>query len=101
MIYLLHGDNTNASYQRLSRLFIENRHHQKVRADNITPDELTNQMMSTDLLGAKKIIVAENIIGKYKLQPQQLARLKSDNVLVLWEKKELTRSQSTAFAKEI
>lgn len=99
MIYVLHGDNTEASHERLTKIISSEPSYQKIRLESAAKEELLNHLTSTDLFASKKAIIVDNFISKSKLKPQELASFPAENILILWEGKELTKLQLAAFAK--
>ncbi len=99
MIHILHGENVNASYAKLNELIGKYPTHARINQETNTLNDLINNISTADLVGTKKIIVAQNFIAKYKLKPHQLKDITDTTELILWESKELTPAQVGAFAK--
>ncbi len=98
MIYVLHGDDTISSYGRLDQLLAQNPTHTKINVESNLLDDLVNNISTSDLMGIKKIVIAHNLISKLKLKPKKLTSISESNILILWEDKELNKSQANSFS---
>lgn len=91
MINVLHGEDLEQSYKRLSQLISSYPDFLKVRLEeSATKDELVLSLYSDDLLSSKKLIICTNFIKDKKLP--KLEKLSDSNILVLWEKNQLTQA---------
>ncbi len=100
MIYILHGEDIFASYNRLQQILKSYPTYQKVRLDEKadSSDNFT-QILSPDLLGLQKIIICENFIHSKKIKIADLKLISAKENAIFWEKAQLTASTISKIGK--
>jgi len=108
MIYLLHGDNTEASRNELIRLRENNPDAEYREIDGKTLDEsaFVTALESHSLFGGKVLLVVERLltsIGKKLALLKKIANrvhnLDADTIVIFWEEKKCSDSVVKAFGK--
>lgn len=92
MIYILHGEDTAASYQRLRTLLASYPDNQKIRVtkDN-TSEDFHLAAFAKDLFADRKIIICENILSEKKINLNILGRLPKEKIVFFWEHQKLPK----------
>ena len=91
MIYILHGDDTKAAYQR-SLLIVKNYPQHtpiKLEAGKNNLEEFSMALFGQDLLSPQKIIIAENFLTKKMLSTGIIRTIPKEKIVILWEKSTL------------
>lgn len=99
MIYILHGENINDSHRRLLDISRRYPTFEKLYLESNQLEELKMHATSVDLLGNQKLIIAEDLIGKGKLKANDVEIFSRDDVLILWERKQLAPKELSAYSK--
>lgn len=101
MIYVFHGEDTDASYARLKQLQENYPKHQKLKlTKENTWDEAYLAIFSEDIFSSDKFIVCENFIKTKKLSdPKILKSIPEEKIVVFRENAKLTPAQAIKFAK--
>lgn len=90
MIYVLHGDDTLASYQRLTEILATYHSFPKVRLTNQnSSEEFYMALFSTDLFDPKKIVICENLLAT-ALKGGNLRKAPEEKQIIFWEHSQLT-----------
>ena len=91
MIFVLHGEDINASYARLSRILESNKDFQKVNlTEKNNNEDFYLSAFSGDLLSQGKIIVCENYLQSKKIASDILKKIPRDRIIIFWEHNQLT-----------
>lgn len=101
MIIVLHGDDTAASRQRLTRLLADFKDYLKVyispKADE---NELEEAIFAQDLTNPKKLTVAENYLTTApKILTKILQKVPEELVCIFWEKTTLPPKKVSSLTK--
>ncbi len=96
MIYILHGNNIEASDKYFKSILSKFNNWQKVYV-SATPD-LEANLNSIDLLPQPKVIIAENIF-KGKINPKLFENLPTDRAVIIWEKSEIPAATLKLYQK--
>lgn len=101
MIIVLHGDDAALSYVRLTNLQNEFQNSLKVRlSSKATEQDLAQAALTTDLINADKLIIAESFLSPFKLLPKKLLENIPENVnVIFWEKTILSPAKVTYLSK--
>lgn len=99
MIYILHGENIELSQKRLKDISANYKSYPKIRISNEDLESLLQHINAVDIFSANKLIIADDFISKGLLKPKHAANIIGNNVLILWEKKELTATNLKSWSK--
>lgn len=101
MIVVLHGDDEASSYQRLSQIEEEYKDCLKIRlSKNQTVEKLAEAVLTQDLTGTQKIIIAEDFLQPLKKLPHEfLKNIAKGTVVIFWEKTTLSAAKVTGLKK--
>ncbi len=98
MILILHGNDSNASYARLSKLLLTYSHQSKIRLTPQDPVEsLALALSSLDMVSPQKIVICENFISQGKILKNLASFVLPSDILVFWEDKLLKPKQLVGF----
>lgn len=94
MIYVLYGDNSQASYERLTSLLKDLKDYLKIdlSADKHNSLDLNVALNSQDLLNAKKLIICTNFLARGKIKEPNKLNLAPNTILILIESSNLPPS---------
>lgn len=99
MIYVLYGEDTEASYLRLIQIAGQHPNHTKINLiGQHTWADLYLNLFSEDLLESQKLIICENFLKDKKLNFSVregaiiLKDIPQDKTVIFWEKSQLTGS---------
>ena len=97
MIFILHGEDSLASYNKLQLLVDKYQSFQKIRFDEKTDKEqFTMALFSLDLIEENKLIICTNFISTKKIQKKDLINIPKSKQVIFWEKKKVgTKTIST------
>jgi hypothetical protein len=101
MIHILHGDNLDASYQKLIKLQSLYKDHDKVYINSANEESLYLNLFSKDMFKSKNMLICENLMSAKnikKLPPQLFKDLAPGTVLVIWEKQEVANATLKKFS---
>ncbi|MBI2594565.1 hypothetical protein HYW39_02605 [Candidatus Curtissbacteria bacterium] len=100
MIYILHGDDNNASYQRLRSIVSPYASVQKTRlASEHTKEDLFTAIFTADIFNKKKIVICENFLSNKKVDSKILKNIPSDKLIIFWEHTRLLSTILGSFGK--
>lgn len=100
MIFVLHGDDLNASYSRLKSILLKYPKHQKIRlADKNTKEDLINALFTKDIFATEKILVCENFLIEKKITKDIARKIPPDVNVIFWEQKQIT-AESLSIVKQ-
>lgn len=101
MITVLHGDDVESSYAKLSALVDSQKDTIKVSfGAKATPDQITQALQTQDLLNSPKLIVVENFLSPQKKLPEKFfAQIPKESTIIFWENKALTPAKITKLQK--
>lgn len=97
MIYLLHGEDTQASYARLQAIISSQTSSKKIVITQDNIDLLTQAIFSSDLFNSQNIVVLEDLINSKKVKASDFKNLPKSQLVILWEKFQLPTSNVKAF----
>jgi len=98
MIHILHGEDIDASYRRLSQILSAYPRHIKIRLTG--KDNLENFYLaafSSDFFQKEKIIVCENFLSGNVISLKDLKNIPKDQSLILWEHSQLPGPKISKF----
>ena len=92
MIYILHGDDTFASYTQLQEVLKRYPDFQKTRlsAGENSQEDFYLSVFTRDILDEKKVIILENFLLSKKVKPKQIEKIPQDIPVIFWEKSKIT-----------
>lgn len=99
MIYVLHGANSDASSQKIKSLVAEYSGYEKIYVQAQDSDLLYQSLFTRDLTGSKKLIIIEGFIDRKSLENIDLKNVQEDNIIIIWEKKEIAPAQIAKLIK--
>lgn len=100
MIYVLHGDDTKKSYERLRQILNEYKNHLKVTLSKPQPEQILEQTLALDLTGQEKILTVEGFLAPYKKLPAKFfEKIPKESPVIFWEKTPLTPAKVTSLSK--
>lgn len=101
MISVLHGDDTESSYARLSALLDVQKDTVKVRLGaKATQDEILQALQTEDLFKTPKLIIVENFLSPFKKLPDKFfEKIPKESNLVFWESKSLSDAKVSKLQK--
>lgn len=103
MIYLIHGANTQASYQRLNTLTsqVPSEKRLKLTKEN-TLEDLYAALFGQSILEERTFIVCENYLGAkiIKSTDKILTQVPKEKTLIFWEPDQLTPAVASKFPKD-
>ena len=86
MIHILHGEDTEASYNRLSQILSSYPNHIKVRLTNKdNSEDFYLAIFSSDFFQVEKIVICENFLQLNLLNLKDLDKIPKDCSLIFWE----------------
>ncbi len=94
MLTLIHGEDTTASRQELTRLRED--FTGEVLAfplEEATPENLAQVLTSNSLFSVKKLIILENFFTSRKKPPKDFPKVEDNIDVIAWEGKKLTATQ--------
>lgn len=97
MIYVLHGSDTLASYQRLQFLVNSYKNWRKIYTKS--EEELLENLQTADLISQNKIVIAEFLPEIKKISQNFLHTSGEDQILVIWVKQEIVSTKLKPFQK--
>lgn len=90
MIYVLHGNDINASYERLSKILLGYLNFQKIRlTQKDSSDAFYLAVFSEDLTGAPKIVICENYLNSKGIDHEILQKIPKDTEVIFWEDRQI------------
>lgn len=101
MIYILHGDDSGASYQRLTELLEKTEVSSKIKLEaKATVEQLYQHILGTSLVSEAKVIIVENYFSKtLKIPTELLEIVPEDQIIIFWEQKEVAKGKLSKVAK--
>lgn len=100
MIFVLHGDDTASSYERLTSILDSYKDSLKVHLVKSTALQITEEALARDLIFPQKIVVVENFLSPFKkLPPDLFKNIPADATLIFWEKSTLTPAKLAKLEK--
>ncbi|MEK7581200.1 MAG: hypothetical protein AAB512_02860 [Patescibacteria group bacterium] len=99
MIYVLHGANSDDSSQKIKSLVTKYPGYEKIYVQAQDSDLLYQSLFARDITGSKKLIIVEGFVERKSLKNIDLKNVQEDNILIIWEKKEITAAQIAKLAK--
>lgn len=101
MIVVLHGENLDSSYKRLSEILDENKDHEKVRLDAKSPQEdFAQQIHTKSLLETPKLIIIEGFLAAQRKPKYEIfENIPKEVKIVFFEKTSLTPAKVTKLTK--
>ena len=90
MIFVLHGNDIDASYERLSKILLGYLNFQKIRlTQKESSDAFYLAVFSDDLTGAQKIVICENYLSGKKVDRKILMAIPKKTELIFWEDQQI------------
>lgn len=91
MIYVLHGDQVETSYLRLSLIVKTYPLHKKIKlvAPKDNKDDLYMAVFSQDLFDNQKIIICEDFFNANQVSLESLNKIPQEKIVIFWEKGEI------------
>ena len=90
MIFVLHGNDIDASYERLSKVLLGYLNFQKIR---LTPKESSDAfymaVFSKDLTGVPKIVICENYLSTKRIDHKILKVIPKEAEVIFWEDRQI------------
>lgn len=101
MITVIHGDDIESSYARLSALLDDQKDSTKIRLGaKTTSDQISQEIHTQDLLGTSKLIIVENFLSPLKKLPEKLfSQTPKDSAVIFWENKSLSPAKIAKLQK--
>ena len=101
MIYVLHGDNTFASYGKLQILLKRYEGYNKIQlAPQQTFQDYYMAIFGKNILFDKKIIICEEFISDKKVNGKDLEKIPPDINVIFWEKSQI-KLQKKSIKKDV
>lgn len=100
MIYILHGDDQDASYQKLAKLQELYNGYEKIYIAQADEESLYLNLFSKGLFESKKILICENLLSAKntkKLKPGIFKDLSQGIIVIFWEKQEVGQTTLNKF----
>lgn len=97
MIYLLHGQDTQASYARLQAIISSQTSNKKIIITQENLGLLAQALFSSDLFESQSTIVLEDLISSKKVKASDFKNLSKSQIVILWEKLQLSFSSLKSF----
>lgn len=93
MVYVLHGEDVLASYQRLTGLLATRPKYQKIRltTQNLEED-FYMATKSLDLFNSSRIVIAENLLNSGTLKVDNLSQIPKGQDVIFWEHSQLPKT---------
>lgn len=103
MIYLLHGENTAASYVRFLQIIETYPNHAKTYLNIASPgQDIIAQILNLSLFDKQKLIIVEDFFANFKKPPLDLiATIPTDAILIFLEHSKLTTQQLAKLPAQI
>ena len=98
MIHILYGEDTEASYHRLSQIL--STHPDRIKVRLTEKDSLQDfylAIFSADLFQKDKIVICENILETNLVGPKDLENIPKDQPLIIWEHTQIPLSKISKF----
>lgn len=95
MIYILHGDDLDASYQKLAKLQTQYQDYEKTYLSQTDEESLYLNLFSKGLFESKKILICENLLSAKnikKLKPEIFKDITPGTIVIIWEKQEISQT---------
>ena len=89
MIHVLHGEDQEASYRRLTSLLKTFPNYKKIQLLPQNSTDFNISVISQDLFEERKIIICENFLKEKKIKPQTLKDVPASLPVIFWEKSQL------------
>ena len=89
MIYILHGEDSTSSYNRIGEILKKYPDHKKVYISVATADNLPQILQAQNFLEEKEIIICENVLSKKREIIKRAPKLASEKPVIFWENKKL------------
>lgn len=87
MIYILHGEDTLSSYNRLQSLLKDFSSFEKINlGEKSQKEEILNALTSQDLLNPNQVIILENLLSEKKIDFRLINSAAQAKQLIFWEK---------------
>lgn len=102
MIYILHGDDVEASYNRLQIILKKYPNFHKVRLTaEHTFQDYYMAAFAKDLLEEQKLIICEDFISSKKIKEKDLEKIPGDQTVIFWEKNKIRIKKSSGQNRDI
>lgn len=100
MIYILHGQNSEAAYTRLTQILDKYKQFSKVRFDEKSSnDDIQANLNGINLFGEQKLLIFENYLGRSpKVDFNKLKQIQ-DKIIIFWEKSSLPKNTVSKLVK--
>lgn len=87
MIYLLHGNDYESSYEQLTKIVAKYARHKIIHLDKSTPQEILSQTLNEkSFFPQKEIIILEDLISTWQKLPEE-------KDIIIWEKRKVPPSE--------
>jgi len=87
MIHILHGEDSQASYNRLQLLLDQFPDHKIIKFDEKSnKDEYVMSMFAQDIVDDKKIILCNNYFASKKINKREIESIPENKLVIFWEK---------------
>lgn len=100
MIYILHGDDVDASYQKLIKLQTLYKDYEKIYISPADEEALYLNLHAQELFESKKILICENLLSSKNIKNLKVEIFKSlptEKIVIIWEKQELALATLNKF----
>jgi len=90
MIFVLHGNDIDASYERLSKILLGYLNFQKIRlTQKESSDAFYLAVFSKDLTGVSKIVICENYLSDKRVDHKILKVIPKEAEVIFWEDQQI------------
>lgn len=101
MIHILHGDNIEVSYLRLTDLIKFYGDHLLFRLTSTeSQDDLFKILISQDLINSKRLIIVEEFLASGKIKDLGKIKPQTEDIIVFWEKINLPAKNISKFTQD-
>lgn len=100
MIYILHGEDTLASYNYLVKRVEKSQNDYKIKlADKNTTADFNTVVGNLDIFAKQKILICENFISANKIKAKDLQNIPANLLVIFWEQTQLASAKISLFKK--
>lgn len=100
MIYILHGEDTLASYNYLVKKTEKYTNDYKIKlADKNTTADFNMAANNLDIFARQKILICENFISSNKIKAKDIQNIAANMPVIFWEHTQLTHDKIRQFKK--
>jgi len=101
MIYVLHGKDTESSYNRLSQILDTFQNLPKLKlTEKEQLEDFYLAVFSKDLINSQKIVICENYLHDKKIKGHVLAEIPKNKIVIFWEQNQLAPAEIAKIKKD-